>query len=247
MLRFSLDREPVHHGHIIFSESVSLIELFYCSIHVCIFTWTETSLWFTIPPASRISLVVKNPPARQETRDMGSGPWAGEYDNPFQYSCFEDLTDRGSLWATVLQVTESDTTEISRKSLLVSCVQPICISGMWAKLVKCHLNFFHRSGFSTLKSKPLSSLSLLPLPSSFCSLLTYSCLSSFDAQCFYKTAPSLTLYCLAFSSEYRIFFPLSGVSSETRLCVQGWAQPSSRVIGRRKDFHMVYRLVTILT
>ena len=31
--------------------------------------------------------------------------------NPLQYSCLENATDRGSWWAIVLGVTESDTTE----------------------------------------------------------------------------------------------------------------------------------------
>ena len=32
-------------------------------------------------------------------------------DNPLQYSCLENSTDRGAWWATVHRVTESDTTE----------------------------------------------------------------------------------------------------------------------------------------
>ena len=35
----------------------------------------------------------------------------GGHGNPLQYSCLENPTDRGVLWATVHRVTESDTTE----------------------------------------------------------------------------------------------------------------------------------------
>ena len=42
----------------------------------------------------------------------GSGRSPGEGNgNPFQYSCLENPMDRGTWWATVHGVTESDTTE----------------------------------------------------------------------------------------------------------------------------------------
>ena len=58
--------------------------------------------------------VVKNPPAMQETHDVGSipglgrssGKWNG---NPLQYSCLENPMDWGSWWATVHGVAKSQT------------------------------------------------------------------------------------------------------------------------------------------
>ena len=40
----------------------------------------------------------------------GRSPGGGN-DNPLQYSCLENFMDRGTWWATVHGVTESDTTE----------------------------------------------------------------------------------------------------------------------------------------
>ena len=58
--------------------------------------------------------VVKNLPAN--AGDVGSipglerSPGEGK-GNPLQYSCLENFMDRGSWWATVHRVTESDMTE----------------------------------------------------------------------------------------------------------------------------------------
>ena len=42
----------------------------------------------------------------------GSGRLPGEVNgNPLQYSCLENSTDRGALWAAVHGIVESDTTE----------------------------------------------------------------------------------------------------------------------------------------
>ena len=66
--------------------------------------------------ASQVVLVVKNPPTNAgDVRDAGSIPGSerfprGGNGNPLQYSCLEDSADRGAWWATVLGVTESDTT-----------------------------------------------------------------------------------------------------------------------------------------
>ena len=56
--------------------------------------------------------VIKNSPAN--AGDMGliprSGRSSGEGNgNPLQYSCLENSTDRGTLWATVHGVTKSQT------------------------------------------------------------------------------------------------------------------------------------------
>ena len=65
--------------------------------------------------ASQVVLVVKNPPANEgAARDTGSisssGRSPGEgHGNSLQYSCLENLMDRGTWWATVHRVTKSRT------------------------------------------------------------------------------------------------------------------------------------------
>ena len=66
--------------------------------------------------ASQMVLVVKNPPAN--ARDSGSIPGLAKFPGegigyPLQYSCLENLMDRGTWWATVSpwDCKESDTTE----------------------------------------------------------------------------------------------------------------------------------------
>ena len=59
----------------------------------------------------------KNPPAKAgDPGDAGSIPGLGRssgggHVNPLQYSCLENLMDRGAWWATVHRVVESDTIE----------------------------------------------------------------------------------------------------------------------------------------
>ena len=70
-----------------------------------------------IERASQLALMVKNPPANAtDIRDVGlipgseRSPGAG-HGNPLQYSCLENLMDRGAWGTTVHGVTkESDTT-----------------------------------------------------------------------------------------------------------------------------------------
>ena len=55
---------------------------------------------------------VKNPPAMQETEEMGSIPGSGRFPgegngNPHQYSCLGNPIDRGAVWVTVQRVAKS--------------------------------------------------------------------------------------------------------------------------------------------
>ena len=65
--------------------------------------------------ASQLVLVVKNPPANAgDTGDTGLIPGLGrspgeEHGNPFQYSCLENSTDGGALWAIVRGATKNQT------------------------------------------------------------------------------------------------------------------------------------------
>jgi len=60
-----------------------------------------------------VVLVVKTPPANAgDLRDAGSilvsgRSSGGGHDHPLQYSCLENLMDRGAWWATVHRVAES--------------------------------------------------------------------------------------------------------------------------------------------
>ena len=60
-----------------------------------------------------VALVVKNPPANAgDLRDVGSIPGSGRSPgkgnaNPLQYSCLENLIDRGAWWATVYRVAKN--------------------------------------------------------------------------------------------------------------------------------------------
>ena len=60
---------------------------------------------------------------RRRCKRRGLGPWVGKIPwsrkaNPLQYSCLENLRDRGAQWATVSRVAESDTTEYARRTLI---------------------------------------------------------------------------------------------------------------------------------
>ena len=63
--------------------------------------------------------VVKNLPANAgDAGDMGSIPGLGRSPgggdgNPLQYSCLENLIDRGAWRTTIHRVVESDTTEVT--------------------------------------------------------------------------------------------------------------------------------------
>ena len=74
--------------------------------------------------------VVKNPPASAGDTDLipGSGRSPGEgNDNPLQYSCLENSTDRGDWWATVRGVArESDRTERLKQQQPWMCLHGFC-------------------------------------------------------------------------------------------------------------------------
>ena len=65
--------------------------------------------------ASQMALVVKNPTASAgDVRDVGLIPGSGRapgggHENPLQYSCLENLLDRGAWQITVHGVTKSRT------------------------------------------------------------------------------------------------------------------------------------------
>ena len=68
---------------------------------------------FAYHRASQVVLVVKKPPDNTgDTRDVvlesGRSPGGGR-GNPLQYSCLETPIDRGAWWATVYEVTKSQT------------------------------------------------------------------------------------------------------------------------------------------
>ena len=62
--------------------------------------------------ASQVALAVKNPPAiAGDVRDKSSIPRSGRspgggHNNPLQYSCLENPTDRGAGWARVHRAAE---------------------------------------------------------------------------------------------------------------------------------------------
>ena len=62
-----------------------------------------------LPWASQVALVVKNMPANAgDVRDPGRSPGKGN-GNPLEYSCPENPADRGSRWAAVRGVGQSQT------------------------------------------------------------------------------------------------------------------------------------------
>ena len=78
--------------------------------------------------ASQVVLVVKNPPASAgDLRDLSSIPRSGRapgggHGNPLQYSCLENPIDKEAWWATVHGVTQSQTTEVTGRACIMTCI-----------------------------------------------------------------------------------------------------------------------------
>ena len=103
--------------------------------------------------------VIKNLPANAGDSDSipQSRRCPGEGNgNPLQFSCLESSMDRGSWWATVLGVTESDTTECLTLSLSYlrkeNAVAPSCV--MWDQK--------HPAWSTSAESTPLIILKVFP-------------------------------------------------------------------------------------
>ena len=162
MLRFSLGRGPVHHGHIIFQRVYplsALLRLYPC-LHICMdrnfpLIYHSTCLRKGFPggvSGKEPTCKKKNPPARQETQEMWVLiPELGEHGNPFQYSCLENPMDRGAWWTTVHEVAERQTRLKPPGSLFwFPEWSQYAQEHMRAKVVKFHLDFCHRSEGFTL-------------------------------------------------------------------------------------------------
>ena len=87
---------------------------------------THTHIYRYVYGASQVALVVKNPLANAgDRRDLGLIPELGSFPrgghgNPLQYSCLENLMDRGVWWAIVHGVAELNTIEQLNRT--VHCV-----------------------------------------------------------------------------------------------------------------------------
>ena len=92
-----------------------------------------------------MALVVRNPSANtRDVRDVGWIPGSGRssgggHGNPLQYSCLENLMDRGAWWATVQRVAKSQTWK------RLSIITGILIGGLyyWNKINVSCLHVVH--------------------------------------------------------------------------------------------------------
>ena len=89
------------------------LEMWYQSSKTVLLIWAAVIKYFpNTTGASRMALVVKNPP--DNAGDAGSVPGlggspGGGNGNPFQYSCQENPKDCGAWWATVHGFIKSQT------------------------------------------------------------------------------------------------------------------------------------------
>ena len=92
--------------------SVALNQCCFCSARK-VYNFCKHSELYTGIQASQVVLVVKNPPANAgDIRDTGLIPGLGispvvGHGNPLQYSCLENLMDRGVFRVAVYSVTET--------------------------------------------------------------------------------------------------------------------------------------------
>ena len=88
----------------------------------------QTSILHDVLCIGASHVALKNSPANAgDVRDassiagLGRSPGQG-HGNPLQYSCLENIMDRGDLWTIAHEVTESDTTKqlsIAHSTLIV--------------------------------------------------------------------------------------------------------------------------------
>ena len=95
-------------------RSLILLPYFTCIAHMDhSFLPSCLSLSLSLSGSSRLTLVVKNPPANAgDIRDLSSSPESGRSPtggngNPLQFSCLEKPMDRGAWQATVHRVAKS--------------------------------------------------------------------------------------------------------------------------------------------
>ena len=89
------------------------LEMWYQSSKTVLLIWAAVIKYFpNTTGASRMALVVKNPPGNAgdagSVPGLGGSPGGGN-GNPFQYSCQENPKDCGAWWATVHGFIKSQT------------------------------------------------------------------------------------------------------------------------------------------
>ena len=96
------------------------------------YAYTIYNITFYIYWASQVALVVKNLSANSgNIRDMGLicglgiSP-GGRHGNPLQYSCLENLMDRGAWWDTVHRVAESHVSKMTWHAQIISILPILC-------------------------------------------------------------------------------------------------------------------------
>ena len=112
------------------------LPLFYPLPLVLLFTFFCVCLYTGILGTSQVVLVVKNPSANAgDITDKGSISGSGRspgggHGNPLQYSCLENLMDRGAWQVIVHSVTKSRTRLkwLSMHAQWASCLEPVALN-----------------------------------------------------------------------------------------------------------------------